>query len=109
MDARRAKEDATGAPQRPPLREVDGALLVVVRVVPRASREELALADGMLRARLTAPPVEGAANEALLRLLCSRLGLPRRAVRLVSGATARQKTLAIEGLDAETFWRRLGV
>jgi uncharacterized protein (TIGR00251 family) len=84
-------------------------LLVPVRVVPRASRAELALAGGMLRARLTAPPVEGAANEALILLLSSRLGLPRRAVTLVSGATSRQKVVAIADMDAETFWRRLGL
>jgi uncharacterized protein len=95
--------------EHPALREVRGALLVPVRVVPRASREDLALESGVLRARLTAPPVDGAANEALVALLASRLGLPRRAVTLVSGATARQKVLAVSGLDADTFWRRLGM
>jgi uncharacterized protein (TIGR00251 family) len=95
--------------ERPTLREAHGALLVPVRVVPRASREDLSLDGGVLRARVTAPPVDGAANEALVALIAGRLGLPRRAVALASGAASRQKVVAVAGLDAETFWRRLGL
>jgi uncharacterized protein YggU (UPF0235/DUF167 family) len=76
--------------------------------VPRASQNALDLAGDILRARLTAPPVDGAANEALRTLLAKRLRLARRAIMLVQGATSRQKLLAIDGLDAETFWDRLG-
>lgn len=93
----------------PALRVERGRLLVPVRVVPRASRASLALEGGELRARLTAPPVDGAANEALLALLAARLRLPRRAVTLARGATARHKLVAVEGLTAETFWQRLAV
>jgi uncharacterized protein YggU (UPF0235/DUF167 family) len=64
---------------------------------------------GELRVRVTAPPVDGAANEALLALLAARLRLPRRALALERGAAARRKVVAIAGLDAETFWRRLGL
>lgn len=113
MPTRDADEQPTpsapSAPAYPPLREANGALLVPVRVVPRASREAIALAGGILRVRLTAPPVEGAANAALVDLFATRLGLPRRDVALAAGATARQKTLAITGLDAAAFWRRLGL
>jgi uncharacterized protein YggU (UPF0235/DUF167 family) len=52
--------------------------------------------------------VEGAANEALIELFARTLRLPKRAIALERGATARQKTLAIEGLRAQEFWRRLG-
>ena len=50
-----------------------------------------------LKVRLHAPPVDGAANEALVALLAERLGLPARAVRIVTGATARAKTVEIDG------------
>jgi uncharacterized protein YggU (UPF0235/DUF167 family) len=91
----------------PPLRVEGGRLLVPIRVTPRAARAALALEHGELRARLSAPPVEGAANAALLALLAERLGLPRRAITLLRGTTARHKLVAITGLDATTFWRRV--
>jgi uncharacterized protein len=74
------------------------ALRVRVHVQPRASRNEIVgLHGAALKVRLQAPPVEGAANEALVVLIAGRLGLPRRAVRVVSGATSRAKTIEIEG------------
>ena len=81
-----------------------------MRVQPRASRTELAGPHGgALRVRLTAPPVDGAANEALIRLLAERLDVPRSAVRLETGATGRSKLVAVEGIDVETAARRLGL
>jgi uncharacterized protein YggU (UPF0235/DUF167 family) len=56
--------------------------------------------DGVLRARVAAPAVGGAANQSLLRLLSDELGVPRRAVRLVAGAAGRQKLVVVDGLDA---------
>jgi uncharacterized protein (TIGR00251 family) len=84
-------------------------LQIMVRVVPRASRDELAREGDALRARLTAPPVEGAANAALVALLSERLRIPKRAVTVTRGARSREKLLAIAGLTAEEFWRRLGL
>ena len=80
-----------------------------VRVVPRAPRDEVVgfQSDGTLRVRLTAPPVEGKANEALVRLLAARLGIPRAGVRLVSGETSRTKVVALDGVTAETVRERL--
>jgi uncharacterized protein (TIGR00251 family) len=57
--------------------------------------------DGAYVIRLCAPPVEGAANDALVEFLSTTLGLPRRAVRIVSGERSRQKRVAIEGVDDE--------
>jgi uncharacterized protein YggU (UPF0235/DUF167 family) len=54
--------------------------------------------DGVLRARVAAPAVDGAANAALLRLLADALDVPRRDVRLVAGATARTKLIAVDGV-----------
>ena len=62
----------------------------------------------MLKARVAAPPVEGAANAALVRLVAKALGLPRSAVRIASGETARVKLLEIDGLDEAEVRRRLG-
>ena len=85
----------------------DTLLIVAVRVTPRARRNALTLEDGALRAWLTAPPVDGAANVALVALLAERLGIPKRAVTLLRGETAREKLIAIEGVSAEAFHRRL--
>jgi len=71
---------------------------VRIHVQPRASRNEIVgLHGAALKVRLQAPPVEGAANDALVALIADRLGLPKRAVRVVGGATSRAKTLEIEG------------
>jgi uncharacterized protein (TIGR00251 family) len=86
----------------------DGRLLVTCRITPRARSERIACAGGKLRVWLPAPPVEGAANEALIELFARTLRLPKRAVTLERGATARQKTLAIKGVSEQEFWRRLG-
>jgi len=81
-----------------------------LRVQPRASREEVVGVSGdAIRVRLTAPPVEGAANEALIRFLALRLEVPRSAVELVSGLTGRTKLVAVAGLSAEETGRRLGL
>lgn len=72
-----------------------------VRVQPRASREGLAgLRQGALVVRLTAPPVEGAANTALLRLLGRALGLAPSALELLRGQTGREKLVLARGLGA---------
>lgn len=84
-----------------------GTLTLTVRVTPRASRDALTLEDGILRARLTAPPVEGAANEALVTLLADRLHLPKRAITIVRGATSRDKQIAISGITADELRARL--
>lgn len=90
------------------MREDGARLIVPVRVTPRARRNALSLEGGVLRAWLTAPPVEGAANAALLALLAERLGLPKRAVTLVRGETSREKVVAIEGISAEELKKRIG-
>lgn len=79
--------------------EVKGSMVrVSVHVQPRASRSEIIGQHGAaLKVRLQAPPVDGAANEALVRLLADSLGVPQRAVRVVAGATSRAKTVEVEG------------
>ncbi len=73
-----------------------------VRVQPRASRNEIAGMHGTaLRIRLTAPPVDGAANDALISYLAGILGVARRSIRIVSGQSSRNKTLEIDGVSPE--------
>jgi hypothetical protein len=82
--------------------------LLVVRLTPRAARDEIAGWQGdELRVRLRAPPVDGRANEALLRLLATRLSVPPSSIELVSGTTARVKRLRVEGLSEAELRRRL--
>lgn len=78
--------------------EKGGALCFAVRVQPRASRDEIAgeWQDG-IKVRLTAPPVDDRANEALRRLLAARLNVPLSAVRIVSGERSRSKRIEIRG------------
>ncbi len=77
----------------------EGALLAVA-VVPNAKRTAAdGLHDGALRVRLAAPPVDGKANDALVEWVAAELRLPRRAVRLLRGASSRRKQLEID-LDA---------
>lgn len=79
-----------------------------VRVQPRASRTEVAgLYGDAVRIRLTAPPVNGAANEELLRFLAEKLSVPRSAVRLISGKTSRSKVVSVGGIDLEQARLRL--
>jgi hypothetical protein len=71
-----------------------------VRVQPRASRSEIAGEYGeALKVRLAAPPVDGAANDALVDLLAKELRVPKRDIRIVSGSSSRNKTIEISGSD----------
>ncbi len=85
-----------------------GGAEVSVRVIPRAGRDVVAgERDGALLVRLAAAPVDGAANDALVRILAETLGVPRRAVTLVSGERSRRKRVRIAGLTAGDAARRL--
>lgn len=73
-----------------------------VRVQPRASRTELAgLHGGALRVRVAAPPVDAAANRALVEFLAECLGVAKRSVRIVAGETSRTKVLEVDGVTPE--------
>jgi uncharacterized protein (TIGR00251 family) len=76
------------------------AATVRVRVVPRARANGITRdSDGSLRARLTAPPVEGAANRALIDVVARALGVRARTVAIVRGEHHRDKVLAVDGLS----------
>ncbi len=86
----------------------EGTLLLSVKVQPRASKNEIGDALGTeLKIKITAPPVDSAANDALVRFLAETLDCPRSAVRIVRGETSRRKSIAIAGVAAELVVERL--
>ncbi|MFN8584813.1 MAG: DUF167 domain-containing protein [Dehalococcoidia bacterium] len=79
-----------------------------IRVTPRSSRNEVrGFVGDVLQVRVTAAPVDGRANEAVVRLLAEHLGVPRTAVRIVAGNAAREKLVAVDGLTTEELRGRL--
>lgn len=84
------------------LQETSGGLVLNVRVIPRASKTTIQGEHGdALKIRLCAPPVDGAANTALIQYLAKQLGISKANVALLSGATSRQKRIQITGLSAD--------
>jgi uncharacterized protein (TIGR00251 family) len=81
--------------------------LLHVRVTPRASKNEVVgWESGALRVRVTAPPVDGLANRAVLTLLAKAFGVPQSSVILVGGEHGRDKLVRLEGWSAETLTAR---
>lgn len=77
----------------------DGAVVFMVRVVPRASRDSIdGEFQGALSAHVTAPPVDGRANDALRRILADRLNVSVSAVRILSGEKSKMKRVAVRGV-----------
>jgi uncharacterized protein (TIGR00251 family) len=84
------------------------SVILDVRVIPRAARPGLAgTRDGALLVRLSAPPVEGAANAELIQLLAKALDIPKRQVTIVAGERGRLKRVKLEGVTAERVAEKL--
>jgi len=91
------------------LRDLGHGVRLRVRVRPRASREGLGgERGGALLVRVTAPPVDGQANAALVRVVAKSLGVAPSRVRLVQGAAGREKLLEIDGVSRVQVLERLG-
>ncbi len=82
---------------------------IAVRVIPRAHKNEISevMKDGTIKIKLTSPPIDGKANQALIEFLSELLGIPQSKIEIVSGSTNRNKLIAIVGLDAETLQKRI--
>ena len=92
-----------------PVRETETGVTFLIRVAPRASRSELAGVQGdALKLRITAPPVEGKANEECIRLLAGLLGVKKAQVTIIAGHSARTKTVAVAGVRAQAVAFLLG-
>ncbi len=90
------------------LKEQPDGVLLSVKVEPRASRNEIGDGQGAeLKIKVTAPPVDAAANEAVLRLLADTLDCPRGSVQLIRGGTSRHKIILLHGMKLETVAARL--
>jgi hypothetical protein len=80
--------------------EAAGTVTFDVLVQPRASRAKVGpVHDGRLKIAVTSPPVDGAANDAVIELLAKTLGVPRGAIEVVAGATSRRKTVRVAGVS----------
>jgi uncharacterized protein (TIGR00251 family) len=83
---------------------------VEVQVMPRASRAGVAgLLGDAVRIRLTAPPLENRANEALVRFLSASLDVPRPSVTIIAGKRGRKKIVRVAGMSRDDIFRRLGL
>lgn len=84
------------------IKEDKDGLTIAVRVVPRSSRSEIVgEIEGAVKVRLSSPPVDGAANAELIRLISKKLGVARSAVSIVSGETSKTKRLRVIGVSAQ--------
>jgi uncharacterized protein (TIGR00251 family) len=86
-----------------------GSCALQVHVTPGAKQDEISIDnEGRVRVRVREPASEGRANEAVLKLLSKRLGVPRSRLTLVRGAIARRKVIAVAGLETWEIVQRLG-
>lgn len=97
------------SPRKYHLHSGKGGAALAVRITPRASRNEISeiLSDGTVKIRLTAPPVEGKANLALVDFLSDIIGVPPSQIEIVAGATGRDKLVSVLDMDAETLHKRI--
>lgn len=87
-----------------------GGVRLELRVIPRSPRTEVdGVRDGRLVVRVSAPPVDDAANDAVVDVLARALAVPRRLISITAGATQRNKTVTIAGVDAAAVRARLPV
>ncbi len=84
--------------------EKDDTVIFTVRIVPRASKTEIVgEIDGVLKIRLSAPPVDGAANAELVKFLAKTFDVSKSAVAIITGKTAKNKQMRIENLSSSKF------
>jgi len=97
-----------GVPLPGYLKVQNDVVLLHVKAQPRASRNEIGeLLGNELKIKITAPPVDSAANEALVKFLAERLGCARGAVQLARGQVSRHKVFAVRGMDAAAIHQKL--
>jgi len=90
--------------------EQENGIRIKVRVQPRSSQNKISgVIDGALKIKLTAPPVEGEANQELIRFLAQVLQVSRSQISLIQGSTGRNKIIQIEDVDKEYLLKRLQV
>jgi uncharacterized protein (TIGR00251 family) len=79
-------------------------MTIEVKVVPKSGRDEIrGFVNGTLKVSVSAPPIEGKANERLIELISSTIGVPRSDITIIKGRTSRIKTIGIEGVSQSKF------
>ena len=90
------------------IRETKNGLSFDIHVNPHASREDIGdITDGVLKVKVTAPPVEGAANEACIGLLAKKLGLRKSQITITTGARGRKKTILVSQIGKPDLEQRI--
>jgi uncharacterized protein len=90
------------------IRETKNGLSFDIHVNPHASRAEIAgISEGMLKVKVTAPPVEGAANEACIGLLSKKLGLRKSQIKISAGAKGRKKTILVSEISKMNLTQKI--
>lgn len=84
------------------IKQTKEGLLVNIKIVPNASKNEIILEDEFIKVRVTAQPVEGKANKALLEFLSKFLKLPKTSIKIIKGETSKEKTLLFCPKDEES-------
>ena len=89
--------------------EKDGAFVFAVRVIPKSSKSEIVgQLNGALKIKIKAPPVDGAANAELIKVLAKRLEVSKSAVEITSGQTSKQKQVRISGISRADLLNLIG-
>ncbi|MBE9546100.1 MAG: YggU family protein [Proteobacteria bacterium] len=87
-----------------PIKETKDGVIFNIRVVPRSSRCEVAgIQEDALKLKITAPPVEGKANEECIKFLADKLGVRKSRVTIIAGHKSKRKTIAVSGLKSSEF------
>lgn len=83
-----------------PFRKTKDGIAIEVKVEPRSSQKKIAgVSEGVLKVKLTAPPVEGAANEQLIELIAEATGMRKSLIKIVRGGSSKRKTVEIRGVE----------
>ena len=80
-----------------------------VKVIPRSSRNKAEIQNDIVRLKITAAPVDGKANDAVIKYLSGTLSVPKSNIKILRGETGRQKTIEISEIDKETFLKKIAV
>ena len=90
--------------------ELPDRIRIEVKVQPRSSKNQVAgEQDGALKIKLTAPPVDGEANQALIKYLSTWLKIPKKNITILKGETARHKLIEIQGIDKNSLLKKAGL
>jgi len=90
------------------IRQTPDGLVIQLHIQPRAKRSEISgVFNGALKVKITAPPVDDAANRAIIEFMSSRLGISKSKLSILSGSRSRDKILQIKSLSREDFQKRL--